>query len=1050
MINTPKNILSAILCRADKRNSRSGTALIVALGLVAVLLIICVAFTIDMRVERSGAANLRHASQARQLVKGAVASMIATVDQSIGEEAVPPWFRQNDDGTFEPTWSDKVAPVGLPSTFPNYSQYVRRVHMFRDTLVSFDTSVAGAKLSTEDYQLSSTKALSRNLVSADAVKYLPSGLAYKGFATKYQAKYKDDNGQEQVVDLDIDPPEWIPMYARGSTDLIGRYSFVVFNTTGLIDLSAAKGTEERWMGKDPAEIELSDKILPDVADPKKLFNTAGRYESYAELADLNEGIVEGECRSFNTFSYEPSDTNKIDISTLDNILDKKDEIIAAFYDCGLTASSDWYKKCAQKKGVKSGAKDSEQARWAYLGLVDFVDGDSEMESDDVIDDPCYRPATEAMPLMSGFIAKIKFKRRQCATKVENGDGTEEWAIDNTKCEFKVDSEFKVPFVCPTYPNTEKTFEVEAKAKLWLFEAPDGDANSPWLKVFPDLIAKDSKNVEYNPMAEIAVSGLKPPPMTANGWAEVPNDGDGNPREIDFPFRAIAAGSTRLGKKAVRRFPVRPDDYGEGDLDEGDPGCWMTVDVNPADYGYKFIEVGQERYDSSVPSSPMVKVWEMEMVVFAEFNDPRFSCMDMMDVNGGGFDSESLHHWVYHTSHGRKEAGALLSDIDIPVVELRSDGGYGYMGYEKFKKASGVDYDKLYDDYFPKDGDLPFASPLATYLLGKPSDFLRMYPVNADGIRNSAGADDNTEPAYIKWRSYVKNAELESVGELGYIPIGIWNTIRLYDYGDRDWDEPVSADVAEVAKYNKLPFEGDEAKFVAFHPVLDYFTVNPGVSGKVNVNTMEDGILSSVFNHMPIGTESEGSELPPPANYESEATRVPAPKLDSKTGKRKSVYDAVTLAQLIKKIRAGNDDGIINNLSDLGYLFVSGDEGEELYGDEGSTAVNVISEIARQIGAHGMDFGEWEREALIRNACGLLSTRGQTFVAVVRAESYSPKFGKTSVDDGTVNAAKTAVVQFWRDTVPQNVDTGKTEGPYKKKVYKKIYPVFIQFFKILDD
>ena len=82
-----------------------------------------------------------------------------------------------------------------------------------------------------------------------------------------------------------------------------------------------------------------------------------------------------------------------------------------------------------------------------------------------------------------------------------------------------------------------------------------------------------------------------------------------------------------------------------------------------------------------------------------------------------------------------------------------------------------------------------------------------------------------------------------------------------------------------------------------------------------------------------------------------------------------------------------------------------------------------------------EFGEFERESVIRNSCGLFTTRGQTFIIAVRGESYSPMFGKTSVKGGSVNAAKTAVAQVWRDSEPD--ENGN-------------HPIFIQFFKIIDD
>ena len=63
------------------KTRRSGVALIVVLGLVAILMIVSVTFTIHMRVERAGAANLRHSVIARQIVKGGLAAALMAIDK---------------------------------------------------------------------------------------------------------------------------------------------------------------------------------------------------------------------------------------------------------------------------------------------------------------------------------------------------------------------------------------------------------------------------------------------------------------------------------------------------------------------------------------------------------------------------------------------------------------------------------------------------------------------------------------------------------------------------------------------------------------------------------------------------------------------------------------------------------------------------------------------------------------------------------------------------------------------------------------------------------
>ena len=78
------------------KTRRSGVALIVVLGLVAILMIVSVTFTIHMRVERAGAANLRHSVIARQIVKGGLAAALMAIDKQAGASTVPEWYDPDD------------------------------------------------------------------------------------------------------------------------------------------------------------------------------------------------------------------------------------------------------------------------------------------------------------------------------------------------------------------------------------------------------------------------------------------------------------------------------------------------------------------------------------------------------------------------------------------------------------------------------------------------------------------------------------------------------------------------------------------------------------------------------------------------------------------------------------------------------------------------------------------------------------------------------------------------------------------------------------------
>jgi len=86
-------------------------------------------------------------------------------------------------------------------------------------------------------------------------------------------------------------------------------------------------------------------------------------------------------------------------------------------------------------------------------------------------------------------------------------------------------------------------------------------------------------------------------------------------------------------------------------------------------------------------------------------------------------------------------------------------------------------------------------------------------------------------------SYVANAPIRSVGELGYLCVKPWYTIRLYDH-----NEPL---------YDVNP---------KFHRVFDHLTVHPLAArtsrGLVNINTRHRDVLTTVYYDMPVDEYKE--------------------------------------------------------------------------------------------------------------------------------------------------------------------------------------------------
>lgn len=72
---------------------KNGSAIVIVLGIVAVLMIMAVAFSIIMRTERAGTTNLRHSINARNGLHTAIEHAIYDIDNNVGEFVVPEdWF----------------------------------------------------------------------------------------------------------------------------------------------------------------------------------------------------------------------------------------------------------------------------------------------------------------------------------------------------------------------------------------------------------------------------------------------------------------------------------------------------------------------------------------------------------------------------------------------------------------------------------------------------------------------------------------------------------------------------------------------------------------------------------------------------------------------------------------------------------------------------------------------------------------------------------------------------------------------------------------------
>ncbi|MGI6495759.1 MAG: hypothetical protein ACOX5G_06685 [Kiritimatiellia bacterium] len=243
----------------------------------------------------------------------------------------------------------------------------------------------------------------------------------------------------------------------------------------------------------------------------------------------------------------------------------------------------------------------------------------------------------------------------------------------------------------------------------------------------------------------------------------------------------------------------------------------------------------------------------------------------------------------------------------------------------------------------------------------------------DGMgRREGGATWSDELQYLIRFPKAKNAPLESVGEMALIPVAPYYTPRLYDHKDAE-------------RYSMVPETG-------YHRFYDFFTLrDPNettpLKGLVNPNTRQPEVMTAVYNDMPV----------------NEWEAAPA---------RLTTAEAIDIGELV----AEQLGGAAQDVSDIG-------------------AVDWLSVLSSTDALKEKFHDEARREAVIRNAAGLFSTRQQSFLVLLRADAFTTKFGQTSIRQGNVLSTAQAVALVWRDPVAD------------KNGY---HPCFIQMLKILTD
>ena len=1165
----------SVLQKSSAQSARSGMALVIVLGLIALLVISSITFAIMMRIERASSANARNTTMARQTAKSALAYAIAAIDQNIGTNRYPHWDKDGTHYNNEQidrenlVWRCPTQPR-LPLDSGGYGASDARTNYFwKDTFGSADHKLVKGQ--------ESRRAPAR-LFTDQMARYLSKGIRHRAYA-QYYSTPDNLNKKHPEETRDRIAPEWVPM--TGGTNIInmnnviGRYAFMAFNTSGYLDIPAicADGPDkrrgfgssaseivpvsrlfarnnDRKSGKGNENIRITNKPKEDYEEAiKKLkeTNRGGNFGTVAEILALNNKGNDPETgelleyfasgAAYSAFNFSAPDripTNVVSASDYNDIFangrfpfknkiciggDGDDEhikslkrhkaaIMAGFWMSGLTASSTIFRSkrrdisdaaCSDSSctvcGGKAGAftlkadKVSEQALWAYLGLIDYADKDDEPAYDDSIsflsvdEQKFARPVTEAVPLFNGFMALISITREEVYEKdkvVQEADpelGLPEIkadVFDGEHVAFTIEVNGKTAFSYQlSDPGAETAdgdaaSEGSAEGKLGIY-MEGGDFDEVWAKYAEKIQSsggqhfsrvKDGTDVFFKrteSFLDKGAFGFDIPSVTVtNDLPEAIEDPkaisneDKEKKMIQLPdsIYVCAAGSVKtLAGVTVNRVPGDPGAYeSSGAADRQ----WLTAyyDTTGDDGGVKRAfadepeETGDEVYSTDEAAVALkrqgdgpdykIKKRTVNFVIWGEKIDPRFACMYSYS-DAGDEDANTLTALSSHCAPDTAMYDRRLSDLGIDATDYLV-GLMGSDNHSAFKEFQSKFKDKNKPEFFGEGGEEYFIG----YNGGEDPDdwtsgfsaFQREFLTDDSGknwlqdefkgVVDSVSwpgeglkfAGDMGEPFH---QMVVRNDGIDTAGELGWLPIGPYATIRLCGYEKESEKFQESETEPELSLYNALPSKRP------FHNVLDFFSGRKKpVRGLVNINSTDPIALASVFNGMAVNDEEDSIDGFKSSNMVT---------VDEKT--------AESLGRLLAKTwhHVDPDTPVLDNPADdiklrgrtsmLGWMFDCLDRnGDEFENDEKQAITGFFTTNAR-------------REAAIRNSCGLFSTRGVNLSIIVRGEAFTPFFGRSDVrnDLGTTLASRAAYAQIWRDTEPD--DDGN-------------YPYFVQFFKIFDE
>ena len=1059
-----------------KSTRRRGSALVIVLGILAVMMLMAVAFSTFVRTERGGSTNLKNAFVARTSLFTAVGRAMEAIDLSFGSAtnddpvaAWPqPWLASAEGG-------DKFQSAALG-----------------------DGETAGAHVLTDK--------IAKHLTPAQLALARSARCNWAPIYSSINASSANSgrNGGSYGN------------YGRPTEDsLIGRYAFIALDTTGLLDMNqTGRYPDDRSENSgDPMTFALPDGTAqvtvgnrsvaapPFVVDPDAFVTKRENANLFHSMADAkticgksvlaidetkapaNGGAkpaTAGEffpADLFAGFAPSLSETNpegnpKIHLPSGSEFnrwsAGRVQNLLSRVY----RAMVGVFARSRAVAGISPGNADSDlmtifqsvpgaeyqlsPAALATVSLMDGLDDDNvpgtcdkqsleywkvlpsvsvKVEGDTVSDTMPPRtsiynfPCTESAPLLDAVRAEITFD-----------SGVDNQNADWTQRTITYTGTIKVSAHAHCQNRTSKANSHHSKIKVeWevMKGAPLGNTISyddgTEIRDSLELVGSTGGGGGGGGRPGSGGSGgstvieTKPYPMTAAEW----NGGQVNKgvSDVFIPIRIkvtitdsngsiqqqVPAPALESAKSKGYWIRVNPGVYhNPGDTDASKISKYGGSKGDSSDlaYGWAFCAVPTFAFDTTslLNAGNYMNFWVGDEMARAASDQAGGGGRPGQGGQGGGSTMFSALKSKFWTNG---DSATPNQTIKNAMAGPRGQYIWGHLQKEfLFNDASGNYTDKV-TTWMSTGG-------------GRAPDMLHSASHGGDPFVSPNGSDVSADNrAQELYTRFPANGEgYASVADLGRVMCGPYETLSLF----KTW----------------RPMGGR----ADFHPVVDYFTTDEDRYPKqsdVDAQTASDGtvnwtalgqggkdLYSAVHNgrvnlnapYLVELTKNGGKRGRKSGNlnpYPIAAALSGAPYPTAGGGTNQiSPQKALVFASTICKMIEDSDLDEMKISSEVWGTSRKGVRNLSFLGMGQDTQNTFLSDI---IGlAHPQT--DAQREGILHGISDAFTTRGQTYLLIIRADAYSPKFGENdSVQDGTTLATTHAIVELFRDPVPAHGPDG---------------------------